>query len=40
MAEHSEHGTVQFVGGPMDLVEEDGMYLCIVVEMMIKKERG
>ena len=30
MVENSEHGTVQFVDGPMDLlVEENGMYLYI-----------
>lgn len=39
MVEYSEQGTVQFVDVPMDLVVDDGMYLNIIFEMVIKKER-
>ena len=39
MDEYSEQGTVQLVDGPMDLVVDDGMYLNIIFEMVIKKER-
>lgn len=39
MVEYSEQDTVQLVDGPMDLVAEDGMYLNIIIEMVIKKER-